>query len=728
MDGANTLLELTFSYDAAGQLTEASDPAATYEYVYDALGRLLSETQDLAGLTPDIELQRTYDAGSRQTELQAIVGGTADLKNTFTHDALSRVTGVTQQGTSGGNAVAVKRVDFAYNASGQFSTISRFADIAGMNAVAASTFAYDGIGRLASLFHEQGTTTLAGYDYTYDAASRITEIDSFLDGLSTFSYDTTNQLTGADHAGQTDETYSYDDNGNRDMSGHVVGTNNRLTSEGTYDYEYDNEGNRTAKETIATGEREEYEWDHRNRLTKITFKNSVGTVIKTVDQTYDAFDRWIKRSIDPDGATGSAAAIDTIFAYDNLNILFEFDGSSASDLTDRYLWNPAAVDQVLATESVSSLSSAGDVLWPLTDHLGTPRDIADWNESTGVTTVVNHRDYDTFGKLLSESNATFSILIGFTGRPFDESTGLNNHWKRWYVLSSGVWASEDPIGFAAEDSNIYRYAGNRSTTFADSNGLQGHHRIPSETWNETGFDPSVFAIWDGPDARIFQPEGTGHNYTAHGAQRGYTAHVTALLREDLKAYVCANGKNGALTLDQQEEFAKAFLKKIQSMPKDTYIGGFNDAVKRGGIDEVKKWWTATGSKIGGPKLGTAVSITGTLKAKGGASVKVGGRIGGGAMSVINGMDTVEMAHDALIAAHSPSGKCEYHTYYFKDSHGTYHYEQIGTGVHYRGTEAVYDSGSKDGERVPVTWWWAKVRMFYKRFADPPPPSRIPPMA
>ena len=40
---------------------------------------------------------------------------------------------------------------------------------------------------------------------------------------------------------------------------------------------FDDEGNRLTKTKISTGEKEEYTWDHRNRLTKITFKGKTGT-------------------------------------------------------------------------------------------------------------------------------------------------------------------------------------------------------------------------------------------------------------------------------------------------------------------------------------------------------------------------------------------------------------------------------------------------------------------
>jgi RHS repeat-associated protein len=65
--------------------------------------------------------------------------------------------------------------------------------------------------------------------------------------------------------------------------------------------------------------------------------------------------------------------------------------------------------------------------------------------------VVSHRVFDSFGVLISETSSAITILIGFTGRPLDESTGLQNNWNRWYDAEAGRWPSDDPIGFGGQD-------------------------------------------------------------------------------------------------------------------------------------------------------------------------------------------------------------------------------------------------------------------------------------
>ncbi|WP_460185649.1 RHS repeat-associated core domain-containing protein [Thermopirellula anaerolimosa] len=107
----------------------------------------------------------------------------------------------------------------------------------------------------------------------------------------------------------------------------------------------------------------------------------------------------------------------------------------------------------------------------MTDHLNTVADIAKFDPQMGTTTVVNHLVYDAFGRVTAESNPAVDSLFLFTARPFDPDTGLQNNLNRWYDFRVGRWLSEDPIGFAAGDGNLYRYVGNAVILRADWLGL-----------------------------------------------------------------------------------------------------------------------------------------------------------------------------------------------------------------------------------------------------------------
>ncbi len=171
--------------------------------------------------------------------------------------------------------VASKRVDFAYNGVGQYTSVTRSADLAGTLLVATSSYGYDGDGRITSLAHAKGSTTFNSFTWSYDALSRPTQQTSN-DGTDAYTYDASSQVTGATHTSQANESLTYDANGNRTVSGYSTGTNNQLNSDGVYNYQYDAEGNRTRRTEIATGKYDLYAWDNHNRLTSVASYTSAG--------------------------------------------------------------------------------------------------------------------------------------------------------------------------------------------------------------------------------------------------------------------------------------------------------------------------------------------------------------------------------------------------------------------------------------------------------------------
>jgi len=305
-----------------------------------------------------------------------------------------------------------------------------------------------------------------------NGTARIATIVSTLEGTDTYSYDQTSQLVGATHTSHANETYGFDANGNRNTTGFTTGDNNQTTAGLGFTYTFDDEGNRTKRTETATGKVQEYDWDHRNRLIAVKDKNtSAGAIVRQVNYQYDAFNRLVRRDHDADGA-GAGAATSQFWIYDEgINAVLQFDGSSASNLSHRYLWTKQ-VDDLVADEQVTSLSTGGNTLWGLVDHLGSIRDIADQNESTGVTTIANHRRNNSFGQLISETNASVDMIFAFTGKQYDEATGLQHNLNRWYDPALGQWLNEDPIGFSAGDENVRRYVGNGVTGAVDPSGLQ----------------------------------------------------------------------------------------------------------------------------------------------------------------------------------------------------------------------------------------------------------------
>ncbi len=203
----------------------------------------------------------------------------------------------------------------------------------------------------------------------------------------------------------------------------------------------------------------DFDYDHTNQLTGVTLVNRSGE-----SYGYDASNQWVAKQVTAGTGTPSLS----YYIYDGGQIVLDFDGTEVSDLDHRYLWGPN-VDQLLAAETVTSTSVDGDVHYPLTDNLGSVRDLFDPNSGA----VEKHFYYDSFGNLTTVSDyntPTESLLFGYTGRMFDSNTGLQNNLNRWYDPTIGRWISKDPIGFAAGDSNLYRYVGNSPTNATDPSG------------------------------------------------------------------------------------------------------------------------------------------------------------------------------------------------------------------------------------------------------------------
>jgi len=226
------------------------------------------------------------------------------------HDPLGRVVRITQGAQPGGRAVAPKRVDLAYDAAGQLTSLVRYADLAGTQLVAESDFGYDQAGRLISLSHFRGQSSFVDYGWSFDAAGRMTQYVNSVDGTADYTSDATGQLTAADYNYQDDESYQYDANGNRVLANgqsYTTGSNNRLLSDGTYRYLYDAEGNRTARFIDANqngqldaGDADitQYTWDHRNRLVKVQHRAGYGAAVdRVIENYYDSENRWVRRAI-----------------------------------------------------------------------------------------------------------------------------------------------------------------------------------------------------------------------------------------------------------------------------------------------------------------------------------------------------------------------------------------------------------------------------------------------
>jgi RHS repeat-associated protein len=407
-----------------------------------------------------------YDAAGHRTKVQ-------DNFNGVTSNVYDANGNLTQQ-EFGGTGQTPMRIDQSYNANNQLNDVTRYSDLAGTTKVATTSHVYDVAGELTSQMDKTGGgTNIANYTWVYDAAGRLTSETLNSGSPVTYTYDADNQLTG-----DTVATHTYDAEGNRTGTGYSTGTGNELQSDPGWNYSYDATGNETKKVAISGGQTWKYTYDDKNELTSAKLWSAdpdyVGTAVlqKEVDYTYDAWGNMASRSDDPDGSGPLTPSL-THYALDgwnpalagatgtsNFNVWAELDGNNSNALLTRY-FHGDHVDQLIGRQD------GGVAYWYLTDRLGSVRDVTD-NSGTNKDAI----SYDGWGNITSESGITYRGSYAWTGRQFDVETDLQYNRARWYDPATGRWQSQDPLGFDAGDSNLFRYVANSAPNTLDPSGLQ----------------------------------------------------------------------------------------------------------------------------------------------------------------------------------------------------------------------------------------------------------------
>lgn len=84
--------------------------------------------------------------------------------------------------------------------------------------------------------------------------------------------------------------------------------------------------------------------------------------------------------------------------------------------------------------------------------------------------VVQKYEYDSFGNITYIQDTSFVQPYTYTGREYDEETGLHYYRARYYDAKVGRFITEDPIGLLG-GINKFVYVGNNPVNFKDPLGL-----------------------------------------------------------------------------------------------------------------------------------------------------------------------------------------------------------------------------------------------------------------
>ena len=433
----------SFTYDADGNMLTAQNDSGTYTMTYDGLNRLITE-EDPFGLT----LTYSYDADGNRIEVQDSLGGVTN----YSYDAVNELTSEQFSGTG----QVPLRIDMSYDADGEVLTETRYSNLVGTQIVGTSTYTYNDDGEVTSIVDDNGTGgAIASFDYTYDGDGRVIS-ETGLGVTTTYTYDADSEVT-SQTSSLAKISYTYDADGNRIGGNNVIGPDNQLLSDGDWDYTYDANGNLVQKVGVTGGPDTAliwtYTYDNRNLMTSAV-ETQRSTTLETESYTYDVFGNRIEQDTTSNGSPTQV----TRFAYDGQNIWADLNGSNT--LVTRRVYLPGSEGAPVAR------ISAGTVAWYLTDSLGSVRVLTN---NSGA--VLDEIDYDAYGNILSQTDSSASDRYMWTGQQYDSVTGLQYNRARYYDPTTGRWTTEDPLGFGAGDTNLYRYVHNQPTRYVDPTGF-----------------------------------------------------------------------------------------------------------------------------------------------------------------------------------------------------------------------------------------------------------------
>jgi RHS repeat-associated protein len=439
------------TYDPVGNVTNINNGVDTVECVYDWRDRKTSETQ-VAGIGVRWTVGYTYDADSNRKTLTHPAG------HTFTYHYTTR--NQLKSVTDNLGAVA----SYTYDLNGNRTTRT-------LRNGTSTTYAPDPLNRPMSIEHRRGATPFGRFDYHFDKVSRIDWVkrdsargDAYAydlaDQLKTAQFDALNVDTGSPAHPANATSLAYDANGNWTSKSTFF---NAWTYQVNYlnQYSYVNAARPSydANGNLGTYDQSVYSYDAHNRLTSASMNGNF------VPLYYDALGRQILRG----GTNGQ-----WIYSiWDGWDLIAEYNDQNV--LLRSYV-HGAGTDEMVAR------FNGGPTIWYHQDAQGSTTHLTDdWGNvverykydpaSAGAPSI-----YDASGGQISAS--AFDNRFLYTGRDWIKEVGLYDYRMRFYLPALGRFLQPDPIGFAGDPTNLYRYCGGDPANKTDPTGLSAVKEPP----------------------------------------------------------------------------------------------------------------------------------------------------------------------------------------------------------------------------------------------------------
>lgn len=410
----------TFGYDDNGLLVSFSNAAVSTSMTRDEVGRTLQVSTTYPGFTKSHSYAYSPDG------TVSSVTGTSGRVSTFQYDGAGRLVAAstTNEGSVAFGPYQLRQPlrvalpggttnEIEWSSLGELK--SSIARDSANEVVASSVYSLDSNGAPASLATEAGTTT-----YTLDPEQRVL------------------QATGAP---LPDEDWTFDLAGNRQPATGTpwqYGAAGELLVADSDTHVYDGNGNRT--QTTRGPDRILYEYDDRNRLTRVS-EGPIGSEVEVASFGYDALGRrvWVE-----------ASGTRTYLHHHAEGVGAEIDATGTVLRT--FVYEPEA----LHGRGLISQASGASTQYFKRDRNG--RGAAMISGSGGL---VWRAHYSSVGAD-QISNATESTPMRLPGQYAATGSGLRLEGHRVFDPVSGQYLQPDPVG---SFGSRYRYA------YADNRGL-----------------------------------------------------------------------------------------------------------------------------------------------------------------------------------------------------------------------------------------------------------------
>jgi RHS repeat-associated protein len=385
-----------FAYRKDGELVEAANDAAVVTFKRDALGRVVSETQN------GVEVKSHHAAGHR-TRVESTLGAAFDLGRDPAGNLRSLSIGLPDQGWT-------RTLTVEHDAAGL--EISRQ-----LPGGVTAGWHYDPSGRPIRQHVSAETSGGWSRSYVWSFDDRITAIDDTRFGLAKYDHDRRGRLV-AEHRGDSTIHRAFDEVGNvyrtPDRTDRRYVRGGIIRNDGDTTFAFDLLGNMIQRVEPGKGTWT-YAWDGAGMLKEVSRPDGV-----RVTYAYDALGRRVSKRV------GEA---ETRWVWDGDVVLHEVAGGS----TVTWCHEPDSFTPLARVEG-------GVVHHVVADQLGTPVAMYEATGRLGYAFQV-----DVFGSSVPGTNTTLCPLR-WPGQQDDADIRLYYNGLRYYDPQLGQYISADPLG------------------------------------------------------------------------------------------------------------------------------------------------------------------------------------------------------------------------------------------------------------------------------------------